>query len=70
MGAQYTLADIVVTPSIDRMADLGFASIWNEKYPRVDRLVRAHAGAAGVPAGVLQGHADVGDLSAAPAIVE
>ena len=24
-----------VTPSIDRMADLGFASIWDKKYPRV-----------------------------------
>jgi glutathione S-transferase len=35
MGAQYTIADIVVTPSIDRMADLGFASIWDKKYPRV-----------------------------------
>jgi glutathione S-transferase len=35
MGKQYTLADIVVTPSIDRMADLGYASIWKEKYPRV-----------------------------------
>jgi glutathione S-transferase len=35
MGAQYTLADIVVTPSIDRMADLGYAGIWSDKYPRV-----------------------------------
>jgi glutathione S-transferase len=35
MGTQYTIADIVVTPSIDRMADLGFASIWDQKYPRV-----------------------------------
>jgi glutathione S-transferase len=35
LGAQYTIADIVVTPSIDRMADLGFASIWDKKYPRV-----------------------------------
>jgi glutathione S-transferase len=35
MGAQYTLADIVVTPSIDRMADLGYSGIWSEKYPRV-----------------------------------
>jgi glutathione S-transferase len=35
MGAQYTLADIVVTPSIDRMADLGFAGIWTGKYPRM-----------------------------------
>ena len=35
MGAQYTIADIVVTPSIDRMADLGYSHIWDEKYPRV-----------------------------------
>ena len=35
MGEQYTIADIVVTPSIDRMADLGFSSIWDQKYPRV-----------------------------------
>jgi glutathione S-transferase len=35
MGGQYTLADIVVTPSIDRMADLGFAHIWTDTYPRV-----------------------------------
>lgn len=35
MGAQYTLADIVVTPSIDRMADLGYSSLWTDKYPRV-----------------------------------
>jgi glutathione S-transferase len=35
MGAQYTLADIVVTPSIDRMADLGYSGIWTDKHPRV-----------------------------------
>jgi glutathione S-transferase len=35
LGEQYTIADIVVTPSIDRMADLGFADIWREKFPRV-----------------------------------
>jgi glutathione S-transferase len=35
MGEQYTLADIVVTPSIDRMADLGYSGIWSDKYPRV-----------------------------------
>lgn len=39
-----TLADIVVTPSIDRMADLGFANIWTEKYHRVaDWYVRMQA---------------------------
>lgn len=35
LGAQYTLADIVVTPSIDRMADLGYSSLWTGKYPRM-----------------------------------
>jgi glutathione S-transferase len=35
MGTQYTLADIVVTPSTDRMADLGYSGIWTGKYPRV-----------------------------------
>lgn len=35
LGQMYTLADIIVTPSIDRMADLGYASLWEGKYPRV-----------------------------------
>jgi glutathione S-transferase len=35
MGDQYTIADIVVTPSIDRMNDLGYGNIWDEKYPGV-----------------------------------
>ena len=35
LGDMYTLADVVVTPSIDRMADLGYASLWEGKYPRV-----------------------------------
>jgi glutathione S-transferase len=35
IGAQYTLADIIVAPLIDRMADLGFAEVWEGKYPRV-----------------------------------
>ena len=34
MGPDYTLADIVVTPSIDRMNDLGLSAIWAKK-PRV-----------------------------------
>ncbi len=33
-GAQYSLADIIVAPLIDRMADLGFAEIW-DPYPHV-----------------------------------
>jgi glutathione S-transferase len=35
MGQDYTLADIVVTPSIDRMADLGLGKAWSRGYPRV-----------------------------------
>lgn len=35
LGDQYTLADIIVAPLIDRMADLGYAEIWEGKYPRV-----------------------------------
>jgi glutathione S-transferase len=35
LGEQYTLADIIVTPLIDRMADLGFSELWETKYPRV-----------------------------------
>jgi glutathione S-transferase len=34
IGAQYSLADIIVAPLIDRMADLGYAAIWRP-YPRV-----------------------------------
>jgi len=35
MGAQFTLADVLVIPAIDRMADLGLAEIWEAKYPLV-----------------------------------
>ena len=35
LGETYSLADIVVAPLIDRMADLGFADLWEEKYPRM-----------------------------------
>ena len=42
IGAQFTLADVLVMPTIDRMNDLGLSSIWQHKYPRVtewyDRL--------------------------------
>jgi len=34
LGADYTLADIIVTPSIDRMNDLGLSAIWSKR-PRV-----------------------------------
>lgn len=36
MGDRLTLADVIVAPLIDRMADLGFAAdVWDRKYPRV-----------------------------------
>ncbi|MBI1204290.1 MAG: glutathione S-transferase family protein [Rhodopseudomonas sp.] len=35
LGDQFTLADIIVAPLIDRIADLGMDDIWTEKYPRV-----------------------------------
>lgn len=35
LGDMYTLADIVVAPLIDRMADLGLSDIWEGKYPRM-----------------------------------
>src|SRR5690606_13250820 len=31
MGQLFSLADVVVMPSIDRMADLGLASVWEGK---------------------------------------
>jgi len=35
MGEQLTLADVAVAPLIDRMEDLGFAYLWESRYPRV-----------------------------------
>jgi len=44
MGSLYSIADIVLLPSIDRMADLGFAHLWEKDYPRVaDWLARMRA---------------------------
>ena len=41
MGEQFTLADAIVAPLIDRMADLGFAAlIWEHRYPRVTQWYR------------------------------
>jgi glutathione S-transferase len=37
MGKRFTLADVLVMPSIDRMADLGLSHIWESKYPNVTR---------------------------------
>lgn len=35
LGNQYTLADIIVAPLIDRMSDLRMSSIWTDAFPRV-----------------------------------
>ena len=35
LGARYSLADIIVAPLIDRMADLDMDYIWQDKFPRV-----------------------------------
>jgi glutathione S-transferase len=35
MGEQFTLADVLVMPSIDRMHDLALSNIWEGKFPRV-----------------------------------
>lgn len=34
LGQQYTLADVIVTPLIDRMSDLGMSSIWEGTFPK------------------------------------
>jgi glutathione S-transferase len=37
LGEQFTLADVLAAPTIDRMSDLGLAYLWEEKYPRVSQ---------------------------------
>jgi glutathione S-transferase len=40
LGEKYSLADIIIAPLIDRMSDLGFADIWQGKFPRVEEWYR------------------------------
>jgi glutathione S-transferase len=35
MGNQFTLADVLAMPTIDRMNDIGLSHIWEDKYPHV-----------------------------------
>ena len=35
MGEQFTLADVMVMPSIERLNDLGLSNVWEGKYPGV-----------------------------------
>jgi len=35
LGEMYTLADIIIAPTIDRMSDLGFSTLWEEQHPLV-----------------------------------
>jgi len=35
LGAQFTMADVLAAPTIDRMNDLGLSSVWATEYPRV-----------------------------------
>ena len=44
MGEQFSLADIVVAPLLDRMEDLGQAHLWADDHPRVaDWMARIQA---------------------------
>jgi glutathione S-transferase len=40
MGDQFTLADILVTPTIDRLNDLGLSDRWAETYPNLVQWYR------------------------------
>ena len=67
MGEQFTLADILVMPSIDRMVDLGLSTVWDGKYRRL-AMVRASAGTACVQGDILCGIAGIGFLGIATAL--
>jgi glutathione S-transferase len=35
LGRQFTLVDVCLVPTVDRMDDLGYAHTWRSKYPRM-----------------------------------
>jgi len=37
LGRQFTLVDVCLVPTIDRMEDLGYAYLWEKAYPRATR---------------------------------
>ena len=41
IGEQFSLADVLIMPSIDRLADLGLAYVWEGKYPNVAKWYEA-----------------------------
>ena len=68
MGEQFTLADVLVMPSIDRMADLGLSTIWEEQISACQRMVRTPPGTAGFPSHLLSGITRIGFLEASTAV--
>ncbi|MBT3916122.1 MAG: glutathione S-transferase family protein [Rhodospirillaceae bacterium] len=55
LGEQYTLADIILAPLLDRMADLGFADLWNTDFPRVTEWFERSQERAGFKRAFLKG---------------
>jgi glutathione S-transferase len=68
MGEQFTLADILVMPSIDRMVDLGLSTVWDGKYRAVSRWYERLQGTACVQGDLLCGIAGIGFLGIATAL--
>ena len=68
MGAQFTLADVLVMPSIDRMADLGLVPCLGGQVSARLRMVRAPATAAIVPGDLLSRLARLGVPDIPPAL--